>query len=344
VVDDAAGLGSGNALRVDPQTAGQSIMGVFESPVTLPDAIGSKLTLRFEMRNEYTGSVPGSIRFGLFDADEFGFPVLGGFGGVDGDWDASQPGSRSDPGVFVQQLNDPALSCCSTANATRLAEESGALGSQFGGGDERYVAQAPNAFPGLAPGNGKTVLSLELERLAPGSAAGAWRYTYVIDNGLTTASLEGVHLGSDSFAGGSSATGVFDYFSLSYDGVAGGSAKFLIDNFSIRVTAPDAPPDGDYNQDGNVDGNDLLAWQSGRSPDPGSSRDLAAWEARFGAGASRPLGLPVPEIPGGALAALGLLGESLRRRRRPALSRRLDEGAADFGDGRDACRRAVRAA
>jgi hypothetical protein len=39
---------------------------------------------------------------------------------------------------------------------------------------------------------------------------------------------------------------------------------------------------GDFDDDGDVDGGDFLAWQMGASPQPLTSGDLAAWQARFG--------------------------------------------------------------
>ncbi|MBA3480729.1 MAG: hypothetical protein H0T51_02840 [Pirellulales bacterium] len=39
---------------------------------------------------------------------------------------------------------------------------------------------------------------------------------------------------------------------------------------------------GDNDRDGDVDGNDLLAWQRGGSPNPLSAADLNAWKANFG--------------------------------------------------------------
>ena len=43
---------------------------------------------------------------------------------------------------------------------------------------------------------------------------------------------------------------------------------------------------GDFDDDGDVDGEDFLVWQIGGSPDPLSSSDLADWEANYGAGAT----------------------------------------------------------
>lgn len=39
---------------------------------------------------------------------------------------------------------------------------------------------------------------------------------------------------------------------------------------------------GDFDEDGDVDGNDFLAWQRGESPIPLSSTDLSEWQANFG--------------------------------------------------------------
>jgi hypothetical protein len=39
---------------------------------------------------------------------------------------------------------------------------------------------------------------------------------------------------------------------------------------------------GDFDHDGNVDGDDFLKWQRGESPAPSSASDLAAWRANFG--------------------------------------------------------------
>jgi hypothetical protein len=62
---------------------------------------------------------------------------------------------------------------------------------------------------------------------------------------------------------------------------------------------------GDFNHDGNVDGQDLLVWQSGGSPMPGSEADLAEWRGNFGYvwAAATVSATAVPE-PGAMLLAL----------------------------------------
>lgn len=39
---------------------------------------------------------------------------------------------------------------------------------------------------------------------------------------------------------------------------------------------------GDFDEDGDVDGRDFLAWQRGQSPDPLSPTDLASWQTNYG--------------------------------------------------------------
>jgi hypothetical protein len=81
---------------------------------------------------------------------------------------------------------------------------------------------------------------------------------------------------------------------------------------------------GDFNDDRAVDGRDLLAWQRGLSPTPGSAADFALWEQRFGgasaAATARVAGAAVPEPSGGLLAWLAV-GPALRRLRRGAAVR-----------------------
>jgi hypothetical protein len=45
-----------------------------------------------------------------------------------------------------------------------------------------------------------------------------------------------------------------------------------------------APLEGDFDNDGDVDGRDFLVWQRGGSPIPFSASDLAAWQSEYGLG------------------------------------------------------------
>jgi hypothetical protein len=62
---------------------------------------------------------------------------------------------------------------------------------------------------------------------------------------------------------------------------------------------------GDFDVDGNVDGNDFLIWQRGDSPNHGNAADLVAWRVNFGAAAASGA-VPEPSGEWIALAATGL--------------------------------------
>jgi hypothetical protein len=76
---------------------------------------------------------------------------------------------------------------------------------------------------------------------------------------------------------------------------------------ALVVATPD--PDGDFDEDGDIDGNDFLKWQRGQSPNPLSASDLALWESTFGPGIS-----PVPEPATWTLGLVALAGLMKRTR------------------------------
>jgi T5SS/PEP-CTERM-associated repeat protein len=59
------------------------------------------------------------------------------------------------------------------------------------------------------------------------------------------------------------------------------------------ITATQQP--GDFNNDGRVDGRDLLLWQRGGSPNPGSTSDLAEWKSNYGDSGLTAASTAVPE-------------------------------------------------
>lgn len=63
---------------------------------------------------------------------------------------------------------------------------------------------------------------------------------------------------------------------------------------------------GDFNDDGVVDGSDLLLWQLGQSPEPFSPTDLGIWQSNYGmtSSAIASLALPVPEPSAGMLVVV----------------------------------------
>lgn len=76
--------------------------------------------------------------------------------------------------------------------------------------------------------------------------------------------------------------------------------------------------DGDFDEDGDVDVADLVAWQKGESPAPFSASDLADWEAAFGTGsvvvstADSSFTILIPEPASVLLLSAGLLGMGAR--------------------------------
>lgn len=78
---------------------------------------------------------------------------------------------------------------------------------------------------------------------------------------------------------------------------------------------------GDFDLDGDVDGNDFLVWQRGGSPTPLSASDLADWRANFGIAAPLTAAPTTVPEPGGLwLLTTGLiatLSRRIARSRRP---------------------------
>jgi len=80
---------------------------------------------------------------------------------------------------------------------------------------------------------------------------------------------------------------------------------------------------GDFDLDGDVDGNDFLRWQRGESPDSLSTSDLAVWEASFGFSESRlsaAIGAAVPEPSSLILLGLAWVSGVAFRRKGPYAS------------------------
>lgn len=87
---------------------------------------------------------------------------------------------------------------------------------------------------------------------------------------------------------------------------------------ALIATLP-AAADGDFNNDGRVDGRDFLAWQRGSSPNPLSAADLAEWQTHYGNGAlAANVAIPEPSTLAGALVGLMILirGRTMARESR----------------------------
>ncbi len=63
---------------------------------------------------------------------------------------------------------------------------------------------------------------------------------------------------------------------------------------SVNSFEPVAQAPGDFDNDGDVDGRDFLAWQRGESPDPLSAGDLADWQLNYGTSGLSAISVPEP--------------------------------------------------
>ena len=72
---------------------------------------------------------------------------------------------------------------------------------------------------------------------------------------------------------------------------------------------------GDFDGDGDVDGNDFLTWQRGESPIPLSSSDLTEWQENFGnvTSSMTAASTGVPEPTTGLMLMLGMAAMLFRR-------------------------------
>ena len=80
-------------------------------------------------------------------------------------------------------------------------------------------------------------------------------------------------------------------FQLSPGAVEDIGNGFYIDDVSLAVTSDGGPLAGDFDLDGNIDGNDFLVWQQ----TDGSSTGLSEWQTAFGSGAlAATIAIPEP--------------------------------------------------
>jgi len=74
--------------------------------------------------------------------------------------------------------------------------------------------------------------------------------------------------------------------------------------YAEKYVAVSAPNPGDFDGDGDVDGNDFLFWQRGDSPNGATASDLLEWETNFG-NTSVAVLASVPEPSTGLLFLIG---------------------------------------
>jgi hypothetical protein len=301
VVDDAAGIGSRNALNVDNTSGFAKLGSNFE--LVLLDGLGDMATLSFDVRRLTAGTPTGttpSLRFGLYDS---------GGSALTGDTPNILSNTANDNGYFIT-LNVGN----SGANAVReTAEQNGILGGPTAANQLTLGTGSGAAFDGLNDADPHEVV-MTLTRVADGiNVRVGLNGTTVID--VTDAGIDPdtnlpaglfvTEFDVVGFAIGSSSV-VFDY---------------RLDNIRLDTASMIALP-GDYNFDGTVNAADYVVWRK----TGGSQAGYDLWRTNFGhtvgAASRAALGSPrlgeptaaVPEPAGIVLVLSAMLAGIFRRR------------------------------
>ena len=102
-------------------------------------------------------------------------------------------------------------------------------------------------------------------------------------------------------------------FTFATDLTSSSNVEFLSSKMHAAILLAIMP--GDFNFDGEVNGDDFLLWQRGGSPDPLSSGDLDTWKASYDNPAAS-ASLAVPEPPTTLVILGGVLAAFCSRKRR----------------------------
>ncbi len=98
------------------------------------------------------------------------------------------------------------------------------------------------------------------------------------------------------------------YFRMALATNSNSPVTFIIDNIRTLSLESTGTP-GDFDEDGDVDGRDFLAWQRGESPNPFTAGDLAEWQNAYVNGGLGAVGslASVPEPNSLLILAIGLM-------------------------------------
>lgn len=287
VVDDTAGLGSGNALRLESAGGGSEWYIPLDEAVTLGPNVGDKIIVSLDFRVDLTvdpiGSATADLRFGLFNDNDnslgqaFGLQTDGVspavFGVDDGDFaNSGDSGSPIAPDFSVHarmglNLNVPDANDPFALLNTRLRTEtegdlsvlSGSGNTLASPGDPPALSDSPNGITeggtnwlGLRDESANTI-SMIIERTMyafddEAPEEEAYRGTLVVTNQYGTTVMSGV----DPIAQLERDT--FHYMTFINQS---SNFDYLVDNISVTTVTEGGGLAGDANGDGSVDLLDL---------------------------------------------------------------------------------------
>jgi hypothetical protein len=139
---------------------------------------------------------------------------------------------------------------------------------------------------------------------APGSSNKVLAERFLLGSSIFTTGRE-ISLGNAFKIGGDTGTLTFQYRNAATGAIVTGDFDFI-----------STGPNGDYDNDGDVDGRDFLVWQRGGSPTPFSAGDLTAWQTNYGAGGPLTAVQAVPEPALLTLLLPAATGLVMRRQRK----------------------------
>jgi hypothetical protein len=222
IVDDSAGIGSGNADYMDQ--AGNN----FEMYAPLGQAVsidlGETMIVSFDIRYEAgTAALSGNnqLRFGTWNADEANFHTAGptDFGIAEGDFDAGQPGALADTGFQIR------VNTGTSTSTPTIAEEFNINTILGGSGDADSIV--PTSAGGTLPAitdDLKHTIQMVVSRTMEGGVEGT-RISVTIDGAGNLSGFEPI--------GDGSVTSTFEWDYLAFNNTV--QAEYFIDNLSVTV-------------------------------------------------------------------------------------------------------------
>ena len=174
VVDDSAGIGSGNAMRLAPTSNSQGLVGMLPYLVTLQDGEALRLSFTYRFTGTTNLNQSGRLRFGLYNA--WGTPTVSDNHTFvrkndDGYYANTNPGSNSSTGTSIALEN----------NGSELTMSGGATGIGTAGSSVNSGTTAHDVEFTLTRSGGSIVVSCSVDGLTPATATDTTPVTMSFD-------------------------------------------------------------------------------------------------------------------------------------------------------------------